>query len=404
MVIDLIGQFAVTHPWITGFLGLFILGGVIGFYERFPILMAYSATLILAFFIFESTGGYPYFIVFTLGMITALAEIIGKFRDEPLKAFRTKEAVGYHVLNGCISAFALWVFVLNDVPFGTSLEKLNTVIIAGLGSMLIMRSRLFAIKVGGEEVALGPEQVIKIYFRFMETAIDRKRAQSRITFVKAVMSNIAFDTVKNYALTMLDAVQTLDLTRRQSIEQKINAIATEAPSDQEQKSYKLGFLLMDNLGEDIVHQLFTDPHPSWLLKPPKPTEPESRLVATAKAIPRSLGLADEVQEKPVDVFIPEALLDEVRERMHYTEIDADLLVPREATLYGYQMEPPSEDSVTSLVEAPNQEVAGIIFRLENKAFEWYAETEQKQDHEQRDVPVQLKESKDQIIAAIFVST
>ena len=35
--------------------------------------------------------------------------ITKKFRDEPLKAFRTPQAVAYHTLNGCIAAFALFL-------------------------------------------------------------------------------------------------------------------------------------------------------------------------------------------------------------------------------------------------------------------------------------------------------
>ena len=48
---------------------------------------------------------FTYFAAFSLGVIAAFAEIIGKFRDEPLKALRTTKAVIYHELNRAIAEF-----------------------------------------------------------------------------------------------------------------------------------------------------------------------------------------------------------------------------------------------------------------------------------------------------------
>src|ERR1700733_12418939 len=57
-----------------------------------------------------------YFYAFLLGMVTAFAEIIGKFSDEPIKSLRTPHALFYHVLNGAIAAFALWVLLVYGGP------------------------------------------------------------------------------------------------------------------------------------------------------------------------------------------------------------------------------------------------------------------------------------------------
>ena len=128
-----------------------------------------------------------YFYAFLLGACTAFAEIIGKFSDEPIKSLRTPHALFYHLLNGAIAVFALKVLFVYGVAHETELEQLKVVVAAGLGSMLIMRSKLFNIKVGGEDISFGPEQIIKVFFQFMEAAIDRSPSavQSRFREIKA---------------------------------------------------------------------------------------------------------------------------------------------------------------------------------------------------------------------------
>ena len=157
-----------------------------------------------------------YYFAFLLGAVTALAEVIGKFSDEPTKALGTSHAVVYLLFNGLIAAFALYVLLIYDTPVSSAQDKLKVVIAAGVGSMLIMRSKLFNIKVAREDVAFGPDQIIKVFFRFMEAEIDRVRAQTRIDFVKRLMSEIDFDRVRNYSQTMLQASQVLDDKTRQT--------------------------------------------------------------------------------------------------------------------------------------------------------------------------------------------
>jgi len=68
-------------------------------------------------------------------MVTAFAEIIGKFRDEPLKSLQTPQAVLYHLLNGAISVFALKVFFLTFGEPMAQIDQIKAVTASGFGSM-----------------------------------------------------------------------------------------------------------------------------------------------------------------------------------------------------------------------------------------------------------------------------
>ena len=184
----------------------------------------YVLVLIVAFLLADEIGSRLYFYTFLLGMVTAFAESIGKFKDEPLKALQTYHAIFYHVFNGLVAVFALNVFILNGGAIATELDQLKAVLIAGLGSMLLMRSKFFDIKVKDEDVSFGPDQIIKVFLTFMEGAIDRVRAQSRVDFVKTRLANINFDSVTPYTETMLDSAQTLEENDRKDIAARINEL------------------------------------------------------------------------------------------------------------------------------------------------------------------------------------
>ena len=258
MILDDVVLFAKGNTSMAILFTIIAIGAIVLLLKRFPVFGTYGLIILVALGISNETGKIEYFFAFMLGMVTAFAEIISKFRDEPLKAFRTMEAAAYHTLNGCISVFALYVMEISGVAWTEPLDKVNAVVVAGLGSMLIMRSRLFNVKVGNEEMAFGPEQIIKIYFRFMERAIDRERAQSRIEFVRRVMANVDFKAVYEYTSTMLDSAQVLEEKRKDRIKNDLKKISDDGPKDSQLKSYKMGFLLLNEMGEKFLEKLFGD--------------------------------------------------------------------------------------------------------------------------------------------------
>lgn len=271
-----IKTWVVTHWILAPLLGLLLLGVIINFVQMTGVYAGYVFVVVAAVLYSYSINNWMYLWVFLLGMTTAFTEIIGKFHDEPLKTLRTKEALIYHVFNGLVSMFALYVLILYSKPLSTELDKLKAVITAGLGAMLFMRSRLFNVKVDKEDLSFGPEQFVKAFMSFMEQAISRVRAQKRIDVVKDVMDNIKASAVKDYVITMLGAFQIID--NRDKIKEQINDICSNPSIKEQYKAYDLGYLLLEE-GEDFVKKLFADKnaHREWLISAPRQQQPEGLL-------------------------------------------------------------------------------------------------------------------------------
>jgi len=331
-----------------------------------------------------------YFYVFLLGGATAFAEIISKFSSEPLKALKTPHAFVYHLLNGGIAVFALKVLTLYGAANTTELDQLKNVVIAGLGSMLIMRSKLFNIKVSGEDVSFGPEQIIKIFFRFMEDAIDRVRARYRIDFVKKTLGNINFNSVYEYSLTMLMAAQALDEARKEACRQEIMKIRAGEPEDAQLRSYNLGFILMNEMGEDYVTELFGKPETNWLISAPKPAEKTDavfpELVNVNNAALSTLPFFHKKEESlPYFAYGSSMCTRKFLERLGWKEEEKSLykdMSPRAAELHGYRLafnKKPEGDvpgeGAPNLVPAANEKVEGVLYELPQVAADFLSKTE-----------------------------
>jgi len=228
----------------------------------------------------ETQDHMLYFYAFLLGMVTAFAEILGKFSDEPIKSLRTPHALFYHLLNGAISAFALFALKTFELmPLTNNQEKLKAVLVAGFGAMFVMRSKLFNLKIGGQDVALGPEQLINVFFSFMEDAIDRVRAQSRIEFVRKLRLNeIDFDRLDEYSVSMLMSAQALSMEEMAKCRESIERLRTAKYKDPSLRSFELGFLLLNRMGEDFVAKVFSDLPVSCYTKAALPEQREAGLL------------------------------------------------------------------------------------------------------------------------------
>jgi hypothetical protein len=356
--------------WIAGNVGLsivaaFFLMGVLVNFVQTTFYAWYAMSLAIALVIATATGGTLYFYAFLLGVVTAFAEIIGKFRDEPMKSLQTPQAVLYHVLNGAISAFALKIYFLTFGEATTQVDQIKAVMTAGFGAMLLMRSKFFNAKVGDQDISFGPEQIIKVFLSFMERAIDRVRAQSRVDFVRDKFAHLDFAVVRPYCETMLNAAQVLD--DRPDLVEALDKLAASSDLDAQLKSYRLGFLLLDRMGEDFVTKLLENKSADWFIQAPVVEKKSDGLFARLQ----SLGAKDDGRSFYF-AYGSSMSTDRFRERLGWSKLDARKFVdstdPQTCVVHGYRLvfnkpDAQGRNATSNLVPSPDDSVEGVLYRL-----------------------------------------
>lgn len=188
----------------------------------------------------------PWIAVAALGGLLGATEIVGRYRDEPLRCLFTPPGIIYVVINmaASFSAYALacvfqWKIDLGAVtgqstdPHSTSAQW-TMVLITGLSAMALFRSSLFIRKVGDKDVGIGPGAVLATLLEVTDRYVDRLHGQERVDHVSSIMNGLDFDKIAAelppYCLSVLqnpseemqrDLKAAVDLIRSQQIDEDV---------------------------------------------------------------------------------------------------------------------------------------------------------------------------------------
>lgn len=214
--------------------------------EAFPYLVIVGA--LATWWLVPSTLQPPtrgLILAFLFGASLGMAEIVSRYRDEPVQALLTKYGVLYWFLNGMLGIWAfliVWRFPEKfSLGFDPRTSAFLTAVLAGFGGAAVMRARLVTLRdSNGKELTIGPDVVIKTLLEVVDLKIDRKRADERWTFVQAHFGDVMavyrrfgsdFKRAADALLTALYSFQNLSDARRQDLHAVIKDYAerTEIP-------------------------------------------------------------------------------------------------------------------------------------------------------------------------------
>ena len=150
----------------------------------------------------------------------AAAELGSRFHDDPLRVIRSPPGLVYLAINSLLSIGLLlvaielgWRFgVAENAPDDTLL--LTQVLVVGLGSVLLLRSSFFTIRVQGEDVGVGPNTFVTALLSIVERTTDRRRANERLDMLPSLTSGLSFARdyaaiveISSYSLQRLDLAE-----------------------------------------------------------------------------------------------------------------------------------------------------------------------------------------------------
>ena len=125
-----------------------------------------------------------YVVVTLLGAGVAVGELVTRYRDAPSSTLRSGPALLYTALNAAASLAALALVHVFGWQFGVSSSnpeavRWTQVLVAGFGAMALFRSSLFIVKVGGQDLGIGPGGVLQSLLAAADRGVDRWRGTQR---------------------------------------------------------------------------------------------------------------------------------------------------------------------------------------------------------------------------------
>lgn len=196
-----------------------------------------------------------------LGAGVGLAELVSRYRDEPSALPKSLSFWVYLLLNAGASAFAYalirvfgWTFGLEDSPARGATQ----VLVAGLAAMALFRSSLLNLKIGDQDVSVGPNALLTSLLNVADRSVDRRRAAQRSRSVGQTMANVSFEKAR-LALPAycLQLMQNVSLEEQQKLRTAVDALdVTEMPDDL--KTLNLGLLLMNTVGPAVLNAAVKD--------------------------------------------------------------------------------------------------------------------------------------------------
>lgn len=192
------------------------------------------------------------------GAAVAVGELVARYRDEPRRAVRTGPALFYLALNIAAStgAFALarafeWKFGAAGASSSLSVQ-VTQALVAGFGAMALFRTSLFIVRVGGQDVGMGPAGFLQATLGAADRGVDRRRASDRAKRVPTIMQDVSFakahQALPAYCLALM---QNLSSEEQAQLGRQIQAIR-DATMEDFAKVLTLGLTLMNVVGEDVL--------------------------------------------------------------------------------------------------------------------------------------------------------
>lgn len=140
-----------------------------------------------------------------------------------------------------------------------AIESFKFALYAGFGSVLIMRIKLFNhLKTeGGEKLGIGPDFVIDTILNVLDRYIDRQRAYERARIVKEAIYGIDFNKARMPLIMLVTrSMQGITDSEMKELGRKLKELEDAKELSNQEKSYALGFMLLDLAGEDFFIKVF----------------------------------------------------------------------------------------------------------------------------------------------------
>ncbi len=199
-----------------------------------------------------------YILAFLFGATVGATELVARYRDKPEAAVGSSPGLLYIGVNALASIIAFWLLFTRRLPLEANVfpghQLLNPLLLGGFGAMVVIRTAVFNVRVGSTSVAVGPAAVLQIILNATDRETDRLRAGPRAEEVKRIMNGVTYFRAKDaLPLHCFALMQNVTLEEQNQVALAI-AVLDKATIRDSVKSYSLGLLLLNLVGEEVLQK------------------------------------------------------------------------------------------------------------------------------------------------------
>lgn len=223
--------------------------------------------------------GVVYTAAILLAGFSAASELIGRFKDEPLKVLIGWPGLFYLAFNAGLSA-AVLLILRSGSPPGSAAVAWEQVLLAGFGARVIVRTKIVGYRSkGGTEQDIGPGAVFEKVLAAISREADRGRAGDRLAIIRPLLDGVRFEHARPFFVDeLVAAMQDLSEEEKKQINDNLDLIDGRTDMDEETRVDLLGYLILGYGGEDFLRQLvelYRDRFPEPTQPSPPPASPPS---------------------------------------------------------------------------------------------------------------------------------
>jgi hypothetical protein len=182
--------------------------------------------------------------------------VIRRYRDAPQRALMTRPAWLYIAVNVAASIAALALIWTFDWTFERDTAQaifVTQILVAGLSAMVLFRSSMFTVRQGGEEVQIGPANILQTILNASDRGVDRIRAEDRANRISSLMKDVSFDKASlELPVIALALMQNLSEDEQKLLRSQVDALKLVPDISNEGRCLALGLLLVTFVGDEVL--------------------------------------------------------------------------------------------------------------------------------------------------------
>lgn len=210
-----------------------------------------------------------------LGLLVGVGDLVLRYLNMSRRALYSWAAFFYIAMH-VVSAF-LALSLIREFGFTFGLDSQESTItlgiaqvfVAAFGSALFLRSSLFSVSVGNQEVMVGPAYLLLVFRTAVDSHVGRIMAMARMERIARIMEGVSYtQAIKLLPAYCLALAQNAPPEAQKAVHKQVLEIdrSTQDSADSRSRLYLLGMTIANYVGVDVLEEAVSR-HRASLMQP-----------------------------------------------------------------------------------------------------------------------------------------